>query len=99
MPYRVNVTARAAQDLDNINQFIHAEQSQHAARWFNGLNEALQSLSSLPHRAPTIREDSALRHLLYGSRPNVYRVIYSVDDTKRTVTILTIRHGARSKLK
>jgi plasmid stabilization system protein ParE len=99
MPYRVKVTARAAQDLDSIYQFIQAEQSQQAAKWFNGLNEALQSLSFLPHRAPTIREDSALRHLLYGSKPNVYRVIYSVDDTKRTVTILTIRHGARSKLK
>jgi plasmid stabilization system protein ParE len=31
MPYRVNVTARAAQDLDNIYQFIEAEQSQEAA--------------------------------------------------------------------
>jgi toxin ParE1/3/4 len=98
MPYRVNVTARAEQDLDTIYRFIQAEQSNQAAIWFNGLHEALQSLSSLPHRAPAVREDSTLRHLLYGNKPNVYRIIYSVDDRRATVTILTIRHGARASV-
>jgi toxin ParE1/3/4 len=96
MLYRVNVTNRAAQDLDTIYQFIQAEHSHQAALWFNGLHEALQSLSSLPHRTSKVREDSALRHLLYGNKPNVYRVIYSVDDTRKTVTIIAIRHGARA---
>lgn len=98
MAYRVNLTARAAQDLDNIYQYIQAGNSQKAADWFNGLHEALQSLNSLPHRSPAIREDSDLRHLLYGNKPHVYRVIYSVDDKREIVTILTIRHGARSPL-
>ena len=98
MRYRVNVTTRAAQDLDTIYQFIQAEHSHQAAIWFNGLNEALQSLSSLPHRASRVREASTLRHLLYGNKPNVYRVIYSVDDTLKTVTIVTIRHGARGQI-
>ena len=98
MRYRVNVTTRAAQDLDTIYQFIQAEHSHQAAIWFNGLHEALQSLSSLPHRASRVREDSTLRHLLYGNKPNVYRVIYSVDDTLKTVTIVTIRHGARGQI-
>jgi toxin ParE1/3/4 len=96
MAYRVSLTKRAAQDLDTIYQYIQAEQSGQAAIWFNGLHESLQSLSSLPHRAPVIREDSRLRHLLYGNKPNVYRIIYSVDDARKIVTILTIRHGARN---
>ena len=91
MQYRVSLTARAVKDLDSIFQFIQAEQSEKAATWFNGLNEALRSLSSLPHRAPVTPENSALRHLLYGSKPNLYRVIYFADDTKKTVTVLTIR--------
>ncbi|WP_158941864.1 type II toxin-antitoxin system RelE/ParE family toxin [Granulicella sp. S190] len=98
MQYRVSLTARAIKDLDNIFQFIQAEQSETAATWFNGLNEALKSLSSLPHRAPATPENPVLRHLLYGSKPNVYRVIYFTDDTKKTVTVLTIRHGARKPI-
>jgi plasmid stabilization system protein ParE len=98
MEYRVNFTARAVKDLDNIFQFIQAEQSGKAAIWFRGLHEALESLSSLPHRAPVTPENPTLRHLLYGSKPNIYRAIYSIDDTKKIVTVLTIRHGARKPL-
>lgn len=98
MEYRVSLTARAVKDLDNIFQFVQAEQSGKAAIWFNGLHEALASLSSMPHRAPAIPENPTLRHLLYGDKPNVYRVIYLIDDAKKTVTILTIRHGARGPL-
>ena len=98
MQYRVSLAARAVKDLDSIFQFIQAEQSEMAATWFNGLQQAIRSLSSLPHRAPATSESSSLRHLLYGSKPHVYRVIYFTDDTKKTVTVLTIRHGARKPL-
>jgi toxin ParE1/3/4 len=36
-----------------------------------------------------------LRHLLYGKKPHVYRVIYDIDEQRQLVTVLTIRHGAR----
>ncbi|MFY9841639.1 MAG: hypothetical protein WA718_19220 [Terriglobales bacterium] len=39
-----------------------------------------------------------LRHLLYGNRPHVYRVIYEVDERRQALSVLTIRHGARQKL-
>jgi len=39
-----------------------------------------------------------LHHLLYGNKPHIYRVIYSVEDARKNVTILTIRHGARKAL-
>jgi len=98
MQYRVSLAARAVKDLDSIFQFIQAEQSEMATTWFNGLQEAIRSLSSLPHRAPATPESSSLRHVLYGSKPHAYRVIYFTDDTKKTVTVLTIRHGARKPL-
>jgi plasmid stabilization system protein ParE len=37
--------------------------------------------------------------LLYGHKPNVYRVIYRVLEKLKKVEVLTIRHGARRKLK
>ena len=39
-----------------------------------------------------------LRHLLYGKKPHVYRVLYEVEEQKQTVWVLTIRHGARQKI-
>jgi toxin ParE1/3/4 len=40
-----------------------------------------------------------LRHLLYGRKPYVYRVIYRVVERQKQVEVLHIRHGARQKLK
>jgi toxin ParE1/3/4 len=96
MPYRVEVSTHAEHDLDRIYRFIQAEWSDQAADWFNALQLALQSLSEMPHRSPLVREDTSMRHLLYGSKPHVYRVIYFVNEKLSSVTILSIRHGARS---
>ncbi len=96
MQYRVEITARASRDLDAIYRYIHVEASKQAAAWFNGLHAALESLSSMPSRAPTIRENSSRRHLLYGTKPHIYRIIYFVNDETQLVTVLTIRHRAQS---
>jgi mRNA-degrading endonuclease RelE of RelBE toxin-antitoxin system len=37
--------------------------------------------------------------MLYGKKPHLYRVIFEVDEPRRAVWVLTIRHGARRKLK
>jgi toxin ParE1/3/4 len=96
MTYRVEVTTRASHDLDNIYRYIQAADSHHAATWFNGLYTTLQSLSNMPQRNPAIRENSSQRHLLYGNKPHIYSIIYVIDDSRKRVTILTIRHGARN---
>jgi plasmid stabilization system protein ParE len=99
MPYRVKVGAQAARDLDRIYRFIEAETSHQAAAWFNGLHAALGSLSEMPQRSPLAPEDPALRDLLYGNKPHIYRAIYLIDEESSTVVILTIRHGARDAFK
>jgi hypothetical protein len=58
-------------------------------------------LHRLPSRRPVVRllppEDAdspfEVRHLLYGRRPHVYRVLFTIKGDK--VTILHIRHGRR----
>ncbi len=39
-----------------------------------------------------------LRHLPYGKKPHVYRVILDVDEPHKIVNVLTIRHGAMDTL-
>ena len=40
-------------------------------------------------------EDNNLRHLLYGNKPHIYRVIFRISPESKAVEILHIRHGAR----
>jgi toxin ParE1/3/4 len=61
----------------------------------HGLAEAIYSLERFPDRGPAVPESKKLRHLLFGKKPHVYRIIYAVDKRNRIVNVLHIRHGAR----
>ncbi len=101
MAYRVELTVRAARDLEDLYEHIRASEVTPATIWFNGLEKALRTLRRFPHRCSPAPEASKLkrplRHLLYGTKPHVYRVLYEIDDPHRVVQVLTIRHGAREE--
>jgi len=95
MPYRVELTARAGHDLRLLYRQIHAESSIHAFTWFNGLEAIIYGLETHPKRGAIAPESKKLRHLLYGNKPHIYRVIYAVYERAKKVRVLHIRHGAR----
>jgi mRNA-degrading endonuclease RelE of RelBE toxin-antitoxin system len=103
MAYSVEFAARAARDLEILYIEKNAAESPAAARRYNGLERAVCALETQPNRCPVAPEarkvKRKLRHLLYGTRPNVYRVIYEVDERRERVWVLTIRHGARKQLR
>jgi toxin ParE1/3/4 len=55
-------------------------------------------LEKYPQRGPVIPESKISRHLLFGKKPNTYRIIYAVDKRKSAVNVLRIRHSARAPL-
>ena len=95
MAYRVNLTARAGRDLVQLFEDIHAWDCGAAPDWYEGLKEAILSLRERPQRCPVTPENRRLRHLLYGSKPHIYRVICRVRKGPKRVEVLHIRHGAR----
>lgn len=103
MAYLVEFAARAVRDLEILYGEKNAAESHAAARWYNELERAVYGLASYPHRCPVAPEarkmKRKLRNLPYGTKPHVYRVIYEVDEGRQAVSVLTIRHGARRKLK
>jgi plasmid stabilization system protein ParE len=99
MAYLVNITLRAERDFVSLYHEIHAGESDAALKWYRGLKEAVLSLEERPNRCPATPEKPQLRHLLYGTKPHIYRVIYRVMEKQKRVDILHIRHGARTKLK
>ena len=108
MEYRVELSTRAELDVVDIFLRINAAESIAAAKWFNGLELAVCSLTRMPGRCPLAPESKrarvALYHLLYGNKPDVYRAIYAIaiyaiaiytiNETACVVNVLTVRHGA-----
>ena len=97
MTYRVELTERAARDLRLLFLSVHAGESA-AARWFNGIEQAIETLRESPGRcatAPESRRGHVIHQLLYGRKPHIYRVLFRVIAKDRAVSVIHIRHGAR----
>jgi len=64
------------------------------------MERAIASLSEMPHRCPVVPEQSLfpfeVRHLLYGRKPHVYRIVFTIEN--QTVYILHVWHGRRPPL-
>lgn len=84
---------RAERDLAALLEYVQAGHSKAARQWYAALKSAIFSLARNPSRCPRTPESKNLRHLLFGSRRDVYRVIYRVSAARRDVAILHIRHG------
>jgi plasmid stabilization system protein ParE len=97
--YLVNITARAERDLAALYDEIRAEDSPAARRWYAGLKKAILDLENLPYCWPATHESRSLRHILYGRKPRIYRVIYRVLARRNQVDVLHIRCGARRQFK
>jgi toxin ParE1/3/4 len=99
MVYLVNITLRAERDLEHLYDEINAASSDAARKWYDGLKRQILSLEKLPNRCPLTPEKKTVRHLLYGRKPHVYRVIFKITEKRKVVEVLHIRHGARGKFR
>jgi plasmid stabilization system protein ParE len=102
MAYRVVLADSAKADANAIYERVIAEAPIRGPEWFLQLMECLHSLDHLPDRCPRAREAEQakreIRCLLFGRRRNKYRILYEVDERRKTVWILHIRHGSRQDL-
>jgi len=101
MAFRVRTTAKAKRDLDEILTWLLSQKAGASGlRWFQGLRAAVLTLADSPKRCALAPENVAfpfeVRHLLYGRKPHVYRIIFTIEG--KTVSVLHIRHGRREPL-
>ena len=100
MKYVVQLTETAKSDAKAAYGWLKVRTS-HSDRWLDGLLNAIESLGEFPQRCSLAREhkdfQDEIRHLLYGKRPHVYRVLFIVRGD--VVSVLHIRHAARQRLK
>ncbi len=101
MIFRVETTPAAEGDAQAILEWLLDQQAgETGLRWFLNLEQAIQSLSNFPERCPLARENERfpfeVRQLLYGRRPHIYRILFTIEQD--TVYVLHIRHGRRLRL-
>ena len=98
MEYCVEFTNRALRDLADLYWNINAAESIPAARWYSRFERSIQSLDHFPYRCPVAPESRRtgrhLRHLLFGRRPRVYRVLFEIHVRRHEVLVLAVRHWA-----
>ena len=101
MAFRVETSAQAASDAREILEWLlshHAGET--VLRWFFAMEDAIASLATFPKRCPIAPESARfpfeVRQLLYGRKPHVYRILFTIENN--TVNVLHIRHGRRKPL-
>jgi toxin ParE1/3/4 len=101
MTFRVEVSAQAESDADAILDWLLSQYAgETGLRWFQGLDDAIVSLATFPKRCPLAPENARfpfeVRQLLYGRRPHLYRILFTIEGER--VQVLHIRHGRRKPL-
>jgi hypothetical protein len=51
----------------------------------------------MPERCPFTQENREERHLLFGDKRDVYRIVFRIDVRRRRVVVKHIFHSARYK--
>ena len=74
---------------------VDGQAPENAKRWLERMWDAVDSLEQSPGRAAKAQEDAyvvyEVRQLVVGS----HLLLFTVDDDKRTVWVLGLRHGRR----
>ena len=93
--YRVIVLPEAFADLDRITDYIQQDSPQNAARILDQLWNATRTLDTFPHRYKVheLRRDPA--KTVHSMPVPPFIIYYRVDETNRSVRVLTVRHGRR----
>lgn len=101
MKFQVIITPSAKADIFEINAWLLENSPDSAESWLWGISQAITSLSDFPERCVISPESEAfsdviVRQLLYGKKPNIYRILFSIQEEK--VYILRVRSTKQQRL-
>jgi plasmid stabilization system protein ParE len=84
MDFHVELSDQAKGNIAAIYDWLRSQQAGDAGeRWFVALRTAIATLATFPSRCPLAPENPdspvELRQLLYGQKPNVYRILFAIE--------------------
>jgi plasmid stabilization system protein ParE len=93
MIYTVEMTPTAETELLHAFLYIHERAPGNARKWLTEIDVAIASLNKFPARCPLAPEaehlGEALRHYIFKS----HRVIFFIDEPRKIVQVLYVRHA------
>jgi plasmid stabilization system protein ParE len=97
--YRVYLSQRARADLFAIRDYIRQSSPQNALAVTLDLLQDAMSLNILPYRYK-VHQNRRKRSRTIRSMPaGSYVIYYRVDETDRSVEIMSFRHGSRRRIR
>jgi plasmid stabilization system protein ParE len=99
MTFQVEILPIAEAQIEQAYRWYQERNSEFADRWFRELMNAVATLQEKPLRCSLAIENdifSEVRQLLYGKLKNIYRVLFTIRETR--VHILYVRHSAQAPL-
>lgn len=93
MDYRLLYSQKSLNDLGEILGRIAEEDAEAASRFGVSLLDHIDLLSRFPRLGGVIRKRSRVRKLLHSP----FLVYYRLDEDKRQIEVLHVRHGARKQ--
>jgi plasmid stabilization system protein ParE len=100
MTFRVEITRRAAREIEDQYEWLAERSRALADRWRGSLLAAVGSLEENPERCAEAPEvdwyGSGLRQLLHGKRRQIYRILFEIRG--EVVVVFRVRHSAQDLL-
>ena len=95
--FEVVIHQDAIDDLMRSYTFVQKHAPNTVAKWLKRLQMHVKTLSRNPQRCPIARESKRVflevRELHFGRRPNVFRILFNIDE--KTVRVLKIVRAQR----
>jgi toxin ParE1/3/4 len=93
--YRVRMMPEASSDIARVFEHIERHSPQNAASVFEGLIDAIDSLSQFPHRYKVHRSARDPNRVVRSMPVAPFILYYRVQEQHRMVQVLTVRHAAQ----
>lgn len=93
--YRIRFTPHAAEQLQEIFNYIEQDSQDRASRMIGRLLTAIDALEQLPYRYKVLEDVDTSGAEVRSMPVPPYLVRYHVDEGNQTVHVLSVRHGAR----
>jgi len=95
--YRVNITAEALADLEQISSYISHNSPRNAAAFIERILDSVDALNILPTRHKIVGRSRRTGSRVHSMVVRPYIVYYRVEEGPGAVFILTVRHGRRKQ--
>jgi plasmid stabilization system protein ParE len=91
--YSVVLSNQAIKNLTGIVEYIASDNLDAAEKTGFELVNLAMSLDSMPYRGSKVKKRRGVLKLIHGN----YLLYYRVDERKRTVQVISVKHGAKIK--